>query len=53
MYLLKMSVGVVLGTLVAWLTLWALTFTACVGTYHSSACSQDLTSRVVFSIIKK
>lgn len=35
-----------------WLLLWGLSYTGCVAQYKSSACKQDLTSQIIFKLIK-
>jgi len=53
MELVKATAKATLIFAAAWLALWAMSYTACVGTYHSSECRQDLTSQIVFKVIKK
>lgn len=50
--IIKNTLEGIIGFAIFWLILWAMTYTACVGTYHSSMCKQDLTSQIVFKLIK-
>ena len=52
MNILKNTLTGIAGFAIFWLVLWAMTYTACVGTYHSSMCKQDLTSQIVFKLLK-
>lgn len=49
---IKIGLQGIAGFAIFWLVLWTMTYTACVGTYHSSMCKQDITSQIVFKLIK-
>lgn len=52
MQLIKNTLMGTIGFTIFWLVLWTMTYTACVGTYHSTMCKQDVTSQIVFKLIK-
>lgn len=51
MSFIKIMFQGIAGFAIFWLVLWALTYTACVSSTHSSACKQDVTSQIIIKLI--